>query len=521
MAKETNANDYDIDSGTYDFAKSNCGCCHPGGGLMEFDRNGNRLDAYLAAGNTPANLHGDYYHYDSTAGAVIQSPWQTSGVLEIDCLMCHGDGYSSFNRATQVKAGNFRAAPTAGAGLGTVVDNETVTYDANLSTNGITFHESPDDHNCCLCHVQDEVHYATNPGNARSDVKKRAFNWGPIANVPTGYVRDVHDSEGMSCTTCHTAGIDHQVAKGNDRVGTVRNDLDYTVTSCAECHVDTVDDSDELGVDPATAHAAANFGGIYSFHMDKLDCTVCHIPYKDGTGLRTIEIAGGAVPSGTFKYGLFTNGSPGNPAGWTLKNFKPTYQWWSTESGAYKLFPMNMMTEILWGEKNGHVISYSLYARDLTAAANAAGIDATWDDTSDGIPEVNTAAEITAMRDAIIARGTAVGNPNIVDPYLWVAPHVFSLSHNIRPATEALGATSCNDCHDSSAWMFDGDYMIWHYEMENSAHLASHLEIMNNDGSTSLIDIDFSLGGHNYINNWKLMGYTQAERDQLILNRTP
>ena len=347
MAKKSNSSDSDIDAGVYEYAKSNCGACHPGGGLMEHDRDGNRYDEFLAQGGTPANLDGDYYHYDSGTGAIIQSPWEDSGVLEIDCLLCHMEGYSTANRATESKAAHFKTAPFAGAGFGTVVDNDTVTWDSSLATNGITLNGSVHDFNCAQCHAMDENGYVTNPQNPRSDIKKRGFVWGDIQNVPAGYERDVHDAEGFSCTDCQTAGIDHQIAKGHEKVGTVRDDLDWTVVSCADCHTDDVDDGDQVGIDPSDAHATAGFGGIYSFHMDKMDCTVCHVPFKDTPTLRTVEIAAGV---GSGKYGIFTGGSPGDPSGWT--GFYPTYNWWQTEDGAYKLFPMNSLGIVHWGEKD-------------------------------------------------------------------------------------------------------------------------------------------------------------------------
>ena len=518
MAKETNANDYDVDLGLYEYAKSNCGACHPGGGAMEYDRQGNRYDQYLSDGNVPANLNGDYYYYNSTSGNVELAPWHTAGVLEIDCLLCHMEGYSTNDRATEVKAGRFYASPGAGAGFYAAVDPGTqkVAYNGSLS---IALNDSAHHHNCAQCHCQDENGYTTNSGNVRSDVKKRGFAWGAITG-PAGYDRDVHDAAGISCTECHEAGIDHQIAKGHDKIGTVRDDLDFRIQSCGECHTDATDDDDLVGLDPTTAHDAAGFGGIYSFHMNKIDCTTCHIPTKDTTALRTIEIAGGAYPLGKEKYGLFVNGSPASPSAWTAEGLKPTYSWWPDANGDYKIFPQNMMTILLWAEKNASdELSYALMKKDMMAAAEAAGIDATWDDTGDGKAEVNTAQEISDMRAQIIAQGVATGNPNISDPHLWVMPHLFSMSHNIRPAGDAFGAAGCADCHDSGTWIFDGSYNLFHYEMEDSASLASHLSIVTNDGSSEDIHIDFSQAGHNYLENWKMLGYSQSERDQLVIPR--
>lgn len=473
---------------------------------MEIDRQGNRYDEFLKSGGIPSYLNGDYYYYDEGRGAAAPAPWDASGVLEIDCLMCHMEGYSSFARAAQTGAERFYAAPSAGAGMGQVIHNARVLYDPNLAAQGIALNPSVHRQNCAQCHAMDEKGFLTSPDNLRSDVKKRGFMWGDISGVHDDYKRDVHDSHGKTCTFCHEADLEHQIAKGHIRASTVREDLDFTVNHCGDCH------DGGIAEDPTEDHEKAGFGGGNAFHMERIDCLTCHVPFKDTTAVRTIETAGGAEALGQFNYGLWANGIPADPGSWTPKGLMPAYNWWLAKDGNYKIFPMNVITVLLWSEKDlitGQP-SYAVFPRDLMAAAAQATID---DDNHDGKPEVNLAPEIKSMRDEL----AALGHPEINDPRLWVIPHFFSMSHNVRG--DPLGEDGCADCHSPGSHIFDGGFMLWHYEMEASPYLESHLKIVLKDGTSEEIPLDFAQPGHNYIPNWKLLGYTQQERDELVKSR--
>ena len=93
IAKKDNETPEAIDLTVYDFIGFSagngsdvpCGGCHPGGGGLEYDRDGNRYDEVLADEPELAEtLDGDYY----------QSHWDKSGVVEADCFVCHMAGYS-------------------------------------------------------------------------------------------------------------------------------------------------------------------------------------------------------------------------------------------------------------------------------------------------------------------------------------------------------------------------------------------------------------------------------------------
>lgn len=87
--KENASIDEFADLGTPDLVRR-CQRCHSGGGWMEKDRNGQRYDQVNT--ETIPHLDGDYYSrgVDESGDAVVELwDWQSSGVVENDCLICH------------------------------------------------------------------------------------------------------------------------------------------------------------------------------------------------------------------------------------------------------------------------------------------------------------------------------------------------------------------------------------------------------------------------------------------------
>jgi hypothetical protein len=119
LAKKHNESGDEIDMTVYDFVGFSpvsrglppCGACHPGGGGLEFDRDGNRYDEYLREHPELAEtLDGDYHN----------SHWDESGVVEADCLICHLEGYRFEDRVDQLTSGNYKWAVVAGSRIGRV-----------------------------------------------------------------------------------------------------------------------------------------------------------------------------------------------------------------------------------------------------------------------------------------------------------------------------------------------------------------------------------------------------------------
>lgn len=443
IAKKENETANAIDLTVYDFvgfSSSNglnipCGSCHPGGGGLEFDRDGNRYDETLADDPELAEtLDGDYY----------QSKWDKSGVVEADCFVCHQEGYNFDERVSQLKKGNYRWAVVAGSRFGLIEgsvkrgDEPTVTYNKRFfnEDGSIDLDVSwpPPDDNCVFCHGQ-------------SDVRKRGFSWNDIHNP------DVHNEQGISCTACHSSGPDHQFAKGNASDLRAANDLDGTIKTCRECHT-----SGYLGA------TVPKHTSVRPSHIERISCEACHIP-----SLGRAAAAGFEATSGKLQY--YSNPPAakaiGDPITW-----KPAYDRWEDSL----IYPFNSMVLIWWGNLGTDGVIYPLWLSEHATGWELFA-DQITDDNGDGRPEVNRPEEIVAGLKAfgtsleanarfdqshpvLIKAGKAYHLDSqgeleeIESPYLPCLD--FSISHNVAPASRALGANGCEDCHSEDVHFFKG-----------------------------------------------------------------
>ncbi len=483
LAPKRNASARTIDMTSFGLITAGCAKCHPGGGPLEYDRDGHRYDERMrdpAAGLTPDGdnqFDGDYY----------RARWSETGVLEADCLLCHLPGYSFAARGQQLDALNFRWAPTAGAGLaqvtGAVAKNEAVAvaYDASKFNPDGTFSPnmvvSPRNETCLSCHAQ--------PG-----WKKRGANFRART--------DVHLRAGLRCVDCHPGGsraIDprvrgreiHQFGKGDDPGGQVRNDLDNTVRDCEDCHA-----SGHLGA-PIAEHR-----GLPPLHLERIACQTCHIPERVVMPIQVQasdvfnpapRVAVGGKQLWTF-YGV--DGNYRNHYGYLemmgyedkpTEPFRPALALYQN-----KIYPVNRVHSAWPGieESNRPGLAQPLmsdvrkmWTTHLADPAKYPRLAAITDDNDDGIPEVNRPEEIDALIASVTEllretnwplegkRVVWVMNDRVYRSgreYRQIAKHeweaspygnMHKYSHDVYPADAALGVHGCTDCHRADSPFFD------------------------------------------------------------------
>ncbi len=445
MAKKKNQNAAEIDLTAFEFVgggdpkspSPGCGGCHPGGGGLEFDRDGKRYDRRLKTDPALAqSLDGDYY----------QSKWDQTGVVEADCLICHLPGYNFKERARQLKMFNFKWATVAGSGIGEVKgfvrdgQQPTVVYNKRLFNEDgkivLDLAYPPPSENCAACHTM-------------ADAKKRGWSWNDRIN------HDVHNLKGMECVDCHPA-IDqqHNFAKGNENVSTVRDDLDHTMKTCQQCH-----EQGFMGA-PRPQHLS-----IRPNHLEKLACEVCHIP--------ALHIAAGegfdVTTSMMVNYPKVGAKKIGERFTW-----RPRYQ---RDHKGEKIYPVNPLLPVIYTNQDQDGRDYPLFAREIGKAY--AKIKEELKNKKPHQPELHTPEEIKLMLAALTE--TLPGNPR----FKQIRPHYhkggqlyslndkgeviatqdtswcsqiegFNISHNVAPAGLALGANGCGDCHADKAHMFLG-----------------------------------------------------------------
>lgn len=482
LARKRNTNARMIDMTSFDFVTATCGNCHPGGGPMEFDRNGKRYDQVMndpSSGMTAGgdnNLDGDYF----------KARWSETGVIEADCLLCHQPEYNYKQRNAQLANLNFRWAATEGAGFGAVSgkvasgEKPKVVYNKALfDENGnVSVHISraPRNETCLNCH-------------AKPDWKKRGASFSAHT--------DVHMAKGLKCVDCHTSGSRasdarirgkevHQIGKGDDPSGWVRNDLDNTVRSCESCHTQGT-----LGA-PIAKHS-----WLPPVHLDKIACATCHIPrrYTKSAQVQASDVYNGAPritpppkriwtfydQDMTFwnHYGeldLFT--AQDQP----VNEFRPSLARYKG-----KIYPVNRVHSAWVGyEELGKPGLNQLFMKDFFGMWMVHKNDPSKypqlarisDDNGDGMIEVNRPKEIDALLAETAAHLKATGFPMEGRQLVYVnddrkyvsgsesdlmpmeiheaSPYasVYKYSHNVLPAKAALGAGGCSDCHSAGSAFF-------------------------------------------------------------------
>ena len=412
---------------------------------MEFDRDGQRYDQTLAANPELRNsMDGDYH----------RSNWDHSGVVEADCFVCHLPEYSFVSRTKQLKKQNFRWAAVAGSGIaqvaGAVSDGQapTVQYNERFfnadGTIALNLSWPPPDENCTFCHSQ-------------SDVKKRGFSWNDIHNP------DVHQQQGMNCVACHPAGLDHQIAKGDENIGTVRDDLDNTMMTCGECH--------EAGHLGATVPRHA---GIRPSHLRNISCEACHIPKLNRSAGMGFEASSGKL--------VYITQPPGHKKFGELAEWRPMYE--RREDG--KVYPLNPILAVYFANRDADGTILPLFAREHKKGYEKYK-DQLTDDNGDGKPEINTEVEIRLALETyaqtlqgnqrfaavhpILMKGGYAYEINeagelVHEHHAMAHSHGFSINHNVAPAPQALGANGCQDCHSPEAHFFKGFFTVDLYDEE-------------------------------------------------------
>jgi hypothetical protein len=487
LARKRNKRARNIDMTSFEFVTMTCGDCHPGGGPLEYDRAGQRYDEFASKPANRITPGGD----NAFDGDYFQARWAETGVLEADCLMCHLPGYDKKARDAQVKALNFRWAATAGAGFAAVSgevargDKPRVTYDTKqFDDKGfvrVVIAREPGNDVCLKCHQ-------------KTDWKKMGATFSSRT--------DVHLRASLRCVDCHPAGShakdrringydEHQIARGHNPNGMVRRDLKDTMAGCRGCHL--------RGEYPAPQ---ARHAWLPQFHLDRLDCLVCHVPER-------------AVKAASIQDSTVWNEMPRIPEPRRVWSFYgPDFRPWNyygelllasaehQPTDRYrpgliryrgKVYPATRLYSVWVGiERKGGAGLDQVFMSDLqemwtrhradqSAFPGLAGIR---DDNRDGFLEVNRPEEIAALISSVTAllreKGDDLSRKRVVfvkgdrvyhsarDSYRLPHPEWESspyaattkLSHDVAPGGAALGANGCSDCHSRAARFFERPVLV-------------------------------------------------------------
>jgi len=188
--------------------------------------------------------------------------------------------------------------------------------------------------------------------------------------------------------------------------------------------------------------------GIPPVHFAKMTCTACHSgPLPEQT---TRQFKNGM----THGLGEFNvNKSPDAPP----HLYYPVFA--RNEEG--KLAPNRMVWPSFWGRVQGGNVTPLAPAQVKKAIAKAklpptATIDDHWvESVLRVLDEDGPSAYIAGGKLHRLAGGQLHAEDNAqAEPYLW------PIAHDVRPATQALGAKGCQDCHSTEAAIFFGKVAV-------------------------------------------------------------
>jgi hypothetical protein len=253
---------------------------------------------------------------------------------------------------------------------------------------------------------------------------------------------DVHLARGITCVECHRNGLDHMITRGYEGAG----DASFT---CKGCHME----SNTMGA-PHPDHE-----GLPPIHFQKLTCTACHSGPLPAASTRQLK---NGMTHGLGEFNV-------NKSAQALPHiYYPVFA--QQEDG--KIGPNRLVWPAFWGRlRQGSVQPLS---PDQVKAALVKGklttplaLDGSWSKADE-----LWVAQVLRLLNEDSPAGPAVyiagGKLHLLDgagkvqteesaqaqPYLW------PLAHDVRPASQALGAKGCQDCHSEDAAIFFGNVAV-------------------------------------------------------------
>lgn len=455
------------------------GARHVGGGPATTSRDGRSLlDLLPDADNPETGIH------DPVSGVLVPWDWQESGVVEMNCFLCHTPNPDNEARIAELAAGNFGWANTATLANTGLVSQEGSQWvwntdafddDGHLKQEFVTLHD-PATQNCGQCH-------GVTHSNTETPLTLTDYVLGDYSSLTTGQIMspqkiansginvqdkntlsrsfDVHAERVIDCDDCHYSlnnpvyyqespeqrpefltfdprRIDlseylhrplHQFAKGQSAQGTIAPELDNTLRRCESCH---------------NVEATHNWLPYKERHTTAVSCESCHVPKLYAPALSTIDWT---VLQADGQPVMAYRGIEGSDINATtlVAGYAPVLLPRTNADGSQSLAPFNLITSWYWiyGQPARPVPLTALQAAYLDGDAyHAAVLDVFDADGSGALDEselvIDDEAKETAVADRLAAQG--LDNPRIagdVQPY--------SINHNVT--TDEFVTKDCRACH--------------------------------------------------------------------------
>lgn len=434
---------------------------------------------------------------EETKEAIEAKRWKLSGLLNVDCMICHGNDHAFSQEAwwNQIQDENFAWASTVALGIGNVegkvadlkddFDPETAGEDSKQKLPTMTYNlgrvngekkvffdviRKPANNACYYCH-------STNPV-------------GEHAHADWTRDEDVHLRAGFACADCHRNGIAHHTVRGYEDEANPSGE-DVATLSCRGCHMNEGHGGGRMGA-PKPLHK-----GLPPLHFDRLACTACHSgPKLEGQaellqtsmahalGLPTHE--SGDIPPGIKAPVMVRDGGmlyPHRavwPAFWgqmteneitplnpdavydaTRKTFRVRRGSSLTDAVMDVKLSSSDKKELL-GEERAKVKDDELTEEEKAKLDELIATKARENWQEKLVGGLNAVKEIISEEGAepvFVSAGKVyrLTGEDTVESFEHQAakPYMWKFAHDVRPARQSLGVKGCYDCHTLGAPLFE------------------------------------------------------------------
>ncbi len=474
--------DKQLDLGTAAWLQQ-MGWRHVGGGPAVKGHGLHRLDDRAA--HTDGLIEGidpDLQVLDETTGQPRVWDWEASGVVEMNCFLCHTEDPDNEARCQELAAGRFRWANTATLARTGIVSKtpdgwqyqpEAFLDPTQVAAEQLGIRATRSEH-CGQCHGQ--TYFREQP--LELDLSLRAWSTATKGQVFSpqrisdsavnvqnkgDLTRpwDVHAAAMLECANCHFSLNDprsyiptqrgrpghlayeprrltigdflqrpsHQFAKGHTSQGKVDRHLDGTLRGCRECH--RVEDSHD-------------WLPYQEVHFARLSCEACHIAEVHAPAIRQMDwtmLSPDGQPRIEWRG---VEGDPQDPAS-LVTGFHPTLLPREELGGSRRLVPHNLVATWYWVDESA---AQPVRLTDLRAAIMEAGgyreeLLTAFDQDGNGQIDMeerilDQPEEIEAVRQRLLAVG--VSQPTIRAELLPMELH-----HGVGPS--ATATRECETCH--------------------------------------------------------------------------
>jgi hypothetical protein len=473
-----------LDMGTADWLMT-MGPRHVGGGPAELSRySKKRLTGIKPSGAIDPETH----IIDPISGSLREWDWKASGIMELNCLICHLKNPNNVERIQAIKNGRFQWAATATlAGSGLVAPSagryrwvkDAFEPDGSVGLTRLRI-TPPGDSNCRMCHAKscrctDPVVFENSLENWAAETTGEIFS--PQKMFDSGMNLkdkgelsrpwDIHAQRLLECIHCHYSmnnpsynqkesdalkprhlrfdarrldinpyllQPDHNLAKGHSAQGTVARRLDGSMRNCRDCH---------------NAAAVHDFLPYKLLHFEKLSCSACHIPKVYAPARRMTDWTVINLNGEPMVEHRGVNGPINNPAS-PIEGYFPVMLLHEESDGRYRLGPNNIIVSWFWvagnPERPVRLIDFKkafltpegIYRPEILAALDV-------DDNGDlSVAEcrLDTAEKVAAV--AARLRQVGVVNPRIkgeIQPY----------THSHGVARGGFAMNDCRSCHSKKS----------------------------------------------------------------------